>query len=224
MHAGMTDLGWSVVFNAVSCGESIHLDGGAAPTVVIRITDTGFGIEQNDLPKIFLPFFSATKGKGLGLGLPICERIIKNHGGRIEVESEPGSGTIFSVYLPHDYRPKTTAQAEIADGYSSLPNYLLPGVSVLLRNSRYWFDRHCGQPRRRPEVTGIPVISVGAYGIRPFWIPTPPVETVSQSRNSHQCHSEPFGDAQDKLREESRVATTRSFGYRLRMTLLHSLV
>ena len=87
-----------------------------APTVVIRITDTGFGIEQNDLPKIFLPFFSAKKGKGLGLGLPICERIIKNHGGRIEVESEPGSGTIFSVYLPRDYRPKTTAQAEIADG------------------------------------------------------------------------------------------------------------
>ncbi|MEA2659629.1 MAG: hypothetical protein QOF64_2225 [Candidatus Binatota bacterium] len=87
-----------------------------APTLVIRITDTGFGIEQNDLPKIFLPFFSAKKGKGLGLGLPICERIIKNHGGRIEVESEPGSGTVFSVYLPRDYRPKTTAQAEIADG------------------------------------------------------------------------------------------------------------
>ena len=90
-------------------------NGSDASTVVIRVADTGFGIEKKDLPKIFLPFFSAKKGKGLGLGLPICERIVKNHGGRIEVESEPGNGTIFSIYLPRDYRPETTAHAEIAE-------------------------------------------------------------------------------------------------------------
>jgi PAS domain S-box-containing protein len=68
--------------------------------VVITVADTGFGIEKNDLPKIFQPFFTAKKGRGLGLGLPVCQRIVKNHGGSIDVESEPGHGTTFKLYLP----------------------------------------------------------------------------------------------------------------------------
>ena len=64
-------------------------DGGSS-TVAITVADTGFGIEEKDLPKIFQPFFTAKKKRGLGLGLPICDRIIKNHGGRIKVESQPG--------------------------------------------------------------------------------------------------------------------------------------
>jgi PAS domain S-box-containing protein len=68
--------------------------------VALMIADTGFGIDETDLSKIFLPFFTAKKTKGLGLGLPICERIIKNHSGRIEVESQPGKGTTFKIYLP----------------------------------------------------------------------------------------------------------------------------
>ena len=64
-------------------------DGGSS-TVAITVADTGFGIEEKDLPKIFQPFFTAKKKRGLGLGLPICNRIIKNHGGRIKVESQPG--------------------------------------------------------------------------------------------------------------------------------------
>jgi two-component system cell cycle sensor histidine kinase/response regulator CckA len=76
-----------------------------APMVVITVTDTGFGIEPNDLSKIFLPFFTAKKRRGLGLGLSICERIIKNHGGQISVESEPGKGTTFTLSLPLDHKP-----------------------------------------------------------------------------------------------------------------------
>jgi signal transduction histidine kinase len=68
--------------------------------VVITVADTGFGIEEKDLPKIFQPFFTAKKRRGLGLGLPVCDRIIKNHGGTIEVESQPGRRTSFKVYLP----------------------------------------------------------------------------------------------------------------------------
>jgi two-component system NtrC family sensor kinase len=68
--------------------------------VAISVSDTGFGINPEDLPKIFLPFFTAKKKRGLGLGLPICDRIIKNHGGRIKVESQPGQGTTFEIYLP----------------------------------------------------------------------------------------------------------------------------
>jgi two-component system NtrC family sensor kinase len=71
----------------------------SADTVMISVADTGFGIEEKDLRRIFQPFFTAKKKSGLGLGLPICDRIVRNHGGRIEVESEPGQGTTFRVYL-----------------------------------------------------------------------------------------------------------------------------
>lgn len=71
-----------------------------APMAVITVADTGFGIAEADLAKIFQPFFTAKKRRGMGLGLPICERIIKNHGGKIEVESQPGKGTTFNIYLP----------------------------------------------------------------------------------------------------------------------------
>jgi PAS domain S-box-containing protein len=74
------------------------------PAIMITIADTGMGIDAHDLQKIFQPFFTARKKAGLGLGLSICERIIKNHGGRIEVESQPNQGTIFRIRLPVDHR------------------------------------------------------------------------------------------------------------------------
>jgi PAS domain S-box-containing protein len=83
---------------------------GMAPVAVITVADTGFGIADTDLPKIFQPFFTAKKRRGMGLGLPICQRIVKNHGGRIEVESEPGKGTIFKIHLPSEQRATTESQ------------------------------------------------------------------------------------------------------------------
>lgn len=73
---------------------------GAPPALVLSVADNGIGIEKDFLPKIFQPFYTAKKRRGLGLGLPICERIVTNHGGRIEVKSRPGEGTTFTVYLP----------------------------------------------------------------------------------------------------------------------------
>ena len=70
------------------------------PSLVITVIDSGSGIDPEDLAKIFQPFFSAKKGKGIGLGLSISERIIKNHGGTIAVESMPGKGTTFRIHLP----------------------------------------------------------------------------------------------------------------------------
>ena len=70
------------------------------PSLVITVIDSGSGIDPEDLAKIFQPFFSAKKGKGIGLGLSISERIIKNHGGTIAVESMPGQGTTFRIHLP----------------------------------------------------------------------------------------------------------------------------
>jgi PAS domain S-box-containing protein len=78
---------------------------GLAPLAVITVADTGFGITETDLPKIFQPFFTAKKRRGMGLGLPICQRIVKNHGGRLEVKSQEGIGTTFMIYLPMEQTP-----------------------------------------------------------------------------------------------------------------------
>jgi two-component system NtrC family sensor kinase len=79
-----------------------QLDGGgdSVSDVVISVADTGHGIARDELQKIFQPFFTARKKAGMGLGLSICERIINNHGGKIEVETEQGQGTLFRVRLP----------------------------------------------------------------------------------------------------------------------------
>src|SRR5271170_3715375 len=72
----------------------------------IQVVDSGSGIPEKLMSKIFQPFFT-TKGtvrggetKGTGLGLSICKDIVERHGGRIEVQSEVGKGTTFSVCLP----------------------------------------------------------------------------------------------------------------------------
>lgn len=76
-------------------------------TVSIRISDTGIGMNAEDLRKIFNPFQSG-KFEGAGLGLTISYRIIQDHGGEIEVESEKGKGTTVTIRLhPVKDRPKS---------------------------------------------------------------------------------------------------------------------
>lgn len=71
----------------------------------IDIADTGLGIDENQIPKLFLPFSQLRgptykPGEGSGLGLSICKQIVQAHGGRIELASEQGQGSTFSVFLP----------------------------------------------------------------------------------------------------------------------------
>jgi signal transduction histidine kinase len=68
-------------------------------TVEIAVIDRGSGIAKEQLENIFNPFFT-TKVHGTGLGLAIVSKIVDEHGGKIAVESEPGSGSVFRVYLP----------------------------------------------------------------------------------------------------------------------------
>ncbi len=72
---------------------------GARAGLWLRISDNGPGIAREVSEKIFDPFFT-TKNRGTGLGLSIAHSIIKEHGGSLEVESEPGRGTTFAVGLP----------------------------------------------------------------------------------------------------------------------------
>jgi len=67
--------------------------------VCVKISDTGEGIAPDRLPLIFEPFYTS-KGEGTGLGLSITHNIISDHGGRIEVNSQPGGGTEFVLWFP----------------------------------------------------------------------------------------------------------------------------
>ncbi|HEY5939444.1 MAG TPA: ATP-binding protein [Gemmatimonadales bacterium] len=69
--------------------------------VVLEVEDTGMGIPRADQSKIFEPFYTTKPpGRGTGLGLSICYGIVEDHRGRIEVDSTPGRGAIFRVFLP----------------------------------------------------------------------------------------------------------------------------
>ena len=75
-----------------------RIAGDAGAAVGLSIRDTGKGIRREDIKNIFKPFFT-TKERGVGLGLPICQRIIRSHGGRLRVKSIPGQGSIFYIRL-----------------------------------------------------------------------------------------------------------------------------
>lgn len=75
-----------------------RIAGDAGMAVGLSIRDTGKGIKRENIKNIFKPFFT-TKERGVGLGLAICHRIIRSHGGKLRVKSIPGQGTIFYIRL-----------------------------------------------------------------------------------------------------------------------------
>lgn len=95
----------NLLLNAVQAmpgGGQLTLSGQASGDdqwVQLSIRDSGVGIPSEDINKLFDPFFSTREG-GIGLGLSIVHRIIDEHQGRIEVESSPGKGTVFTLWLP----------------------------------------------------------------------------------------------------------------------------
>jgi len=95
----------NIILNALDAmpnGGRLRLELGETPTeAFVAISDTGTGIKEQHLPRIFDPFYT-TKGvgKGTGLGLSISYAIINEHEGRIDVQSEVGKGTKFTIFLP----------------------------------------------------------------------------------------------------------------------------
>lgn len=76
-------------------------------TVSISVEDSGVGIPEKDLERIFRPFVT-TRPKGTGLGLPIVQKIVDRHGGHVEVQSVLNEGTVFCVVLPLEQQVETT--------------------------------------------------------------------------------------------------------------------
>ncbi|MBP1622634.1 MAG: hypothetical protein H6Q07_654, partial [Acidobacteria bacterium] len=98
----------NLVSNAAQAMEScdggvlrIQTDFSSKPNaILIQIADTGVGIPEKDMSRLFEPFFTTRKGKGVGLGLSVAYGIIQEHGGSIYVQSKIGEGTTFHVKLP----------------------------------------------------------------------------------------------------------------------------
>lgn len=101
-----------VLLNLLANGLKYNYPGGAVKLaariqgqeVVMEVFDTGYGIPGDDLPHLFEKFYRVTGRErvepGTGLGLSICKNIVESHNGRIEVRSQVGKGSVFTVYLP----------------------------------------------------------------------------------------------------------------------------
>ncbi|MDD2270634.1 MAG: response regulator [Desulfuromonadaceae bacterium] len=97
----------------------IHGYGTPGSYAMVSVSDSGFGMDKETQSHIFEPFFTTKEqGQGTGLGLSMAYGIIKKHNGFINVYSEPGTGTIFKIYLP---LTQTSALAEIKDGRKVTP-------------------------------------------------------------------------------------------------------
>jgi two-component system, OmpR family, sensor histidine kinase SenX3 len=105
----LTSMFTNLVDNAVKYtppGGRVEVAGGfEGSEIVIRVSDTGIGIPEGKLPRIFERFYRVDKARsketgGTGLGLSIVKHVAENHGGRVAVESTPGEGSTFTVYLP----------------------------------------------------------------------------------------------------------------------------
>ena len=68
-------------------------------SITVSVKDSGVGIAPEDLDQVFQPLFT-TKARGIGLGLVVVKNLVEVNGGRVEVQSEPGKGTTFSITLP----------------------------------------------------------------------------------------------------------------------------
>ena len=102
--------------HATDRGGTIHVLAAPFPRrdgVVVAVSDTGKGIPAAELDRVFDPFFT-TKEEGTGLGLPICRQIIEQHGGTLQLESEPGRGTRVMVLLPNIAAEEEARELDVA--------------------------------------------------------------------------------------------------------------
>jgi len=94
----------------------VHIDDGGE-AIVVSVCDNGCGMSEEQLKKLFQPFFSTKGTQGTGLGLSVCQKVVELHGGRIECNSTQGQGTTFRVALPRAQVP-TAAKSNTPESLS----------------------------------------------------------------------------------------------------------
>jgi DNA-binding NarL/FixJ family response regulator len=113
--------------------------------VKVTISDTGTGIAGDIQHRIFDPFFSTKdKSKGTGLGLSVVYGVVKNHGGFINLKSEPMKGTTFDIYIPASTKVAASSNSDASvkesrGGHENIP--IDPAVKIIV-SSGYSSDGH----------------------------------------------------------------------------------
>jgi len=100
--------------------------------IKILVQDTGEGIPKQNLGKMFMPLFT-TKAKGVGMGLPICKRLVEAHGGTITVESEKGKGTCFTIIVPISEQKRIGGEKTWEEKEASLLSMTTPALERFLQ-------------------------------------------------------------------------------------------
>jgi CheY-like chemotaxis protein len=136
-----------VVFADTDTGR--HPDARAGEFICWAVSDTGCGIAPEHLPRIFEPFYTTKEpGKGTGLGLAMVYGIVKQHRGWVELQTQPGVGTTFQIFLPAIAAPATAKHAEssAATLHGGSERILLvendPAVRLLTRRLLETFGYH----------------------------------------------------------------------------------
>jgi two-component system cell cycle sensor histidine kinase/response regulator CckA len=138
-----------VVLDEAHASEQVGIKPG--PHVVLSVSDTGTGMDKATQARIFEPFFTTKEeGKGTGLGLATVFGIVRQSGGTISVQSEPGRGTTFRIYFP------------VADGSVPPPASLVPPD---LRNMRGWETILLVEDEERVRILGRTILRKYGYHV-----------------------------------------------------------
>jgi len=147
-----------------------HVDATVGPHVMLAITDTGHGMDNETKSRIFEPFFTTKEpGKGTGLGLSTVYGIVKQSGGNIWVYSEPGKGTTFKIYLPRvesvEMTPKEAREVSATHGAGQL--ILVAEDEEPLRELFVMMLEHLGYRVRAAANGGEALMAIEEEGLTP---------------------------------------------------------
>ena len=190
MHTSTGEISVSLQDSFIDPANTLIGDFVLAPGNYVKLTvsDSGIGMEEETAKRIFEPYFTTKEvGKGTGLGLAVVHGIVKSHGGRIKVDSIPGSGSTFTIYLPaseedafvengseEDLNLRGNERILVVDDEEdirrSIEEYLTKfGYTVdVFANGREAFDALTNNPDKwdilvtdqtMPEMTGIDLVS-----------------------------------------------------------------
>lgn len=150
--------------NLPSFADTVEVSGIEEPGVVISAIDQGRGIPKEMIGTLFQAFKQVSssdgkRGKGTGLGLVVCKRIVEEHGGRVGVESEEGQGTCFWFLIPEPSRASAQTAKETATGGNTHSGILLPADRKLKTN--FW--SRLSMKQKGMLLIGLPLLFQGIF-------------------------------------------------------------